>query len=137
MRTVFIDTNVILDVLLQNEPFWPDSIRIFQLAELGEIRAYVSASSMTDIFYVAKKKLTIPLAREAMRKLLNLFQVVGVDSADLLGALELPISDMEDALQAWCAKKAGVDTLITRDTHGFPGLDIPTIAPANFKMRTC
>jgi len=74
MRTVFVDTNVILDVLLQNEGFWPDGLKIFQLAELGEIRACVSASSMTDVFYVAKKKLTVPVAREAMRKLLGLFR---------------------------------------------------------------
>ena len=57
MKTVFVDTNVILDVLLQNEGFWQDSLKIFQAAELGQIRACVSASSMTDVFYVARKKL--------------------------------------------------------------------------------
>ena len=51
MMRVFVDTNVILDVLLQNDGFWQDSIKIFQLAELGKIKAYVSASSITDIFY--------------------------------------------------------------------------------------
>ena len=52
MRKVFVDTNVILDVLLQRDAFWQDAMKIFRLAELGELRACVSASSVTDIFYV-------------------------------------------------------------------------------------
>lgn len=59
---------------------------------------------------------------------------MGVDGADLMGALELPISDMEDALQAWCARKAGTDTLITRDADGFPGVDIPVVTPEKFSV---
>jgi predicted nucleic acid-binding protein len=50
VKTVFVDTNVILDVLLQNDNFFEDSLKVFRLAELGAIRAYVSASSLTDIF---------------------------------------------------------------------------------------
>ena len=133
MKAVFIDTNVILDVLLQNEGFWEDSLSILQMAELGTITAYVSASGMTDMFYVARKKLTLSSARDAIKKLLNLFEVVGVDGDDLRGALELPLDDMEDALQLWCAKKAGADTLITRDADGFKNADIRVVTPANFK----
>jgi predicted nucleic acid-binding protein len=133
MKTVFLDTNVVLDVLLQNEGFWQDSIKIFRLAELGKIRACVSASSMTDIFYVARKKLTTSAARAAIEKLLNLFEIVGVDGDDLRGALTLPIGDMEDALQAWCAMKAKADALITRDAGGFSGIDVKAVAPEQFK----
>jgi putative PIN family toxin of toxin-antitoxin system len=132
MKTVFIDTNIILDVLLQNEGFWQESIKLFQLAELGQIRAYVSASSMTDIFYVTRKRLTAPVAREAIEKRLRLFGSVGVDGDDLRGALTLPIDDMEDALQVWCAQKVKADTLITRDTDGFSGIGISVKDPADF-----
>jgi len=130
MRTLFVDTNVILDVLLQNEGFWEDSYRVFQLAEIGQARVCVSASSMTDVFYVARKKLTAPVARDAIGKLLDLFTVIGVDGADLRNALSLPIEDMEDALQAWCATKAGADEFITRDIDGFSEVSIPVITPA-------
>ena len=58
--------------------------------------------------------------------------IVGVDGDDLRSALSLPISDMEDALQAWCAKKANADALITRDPDGFAEVDIPVISPAEF-----
>jgi predicted nucleic acid-binding protein len=132
MKTAFVDTNVILDVLLQNDDFWQDSLKIFQLAELGRIRAYVSASSMTDVFYVAKKKLTLSGARDAIVKLLRLFAVVGVDGDDLRGALTLQLDDMEDALQVWCAQKIKADAFITRDMTGFQNIGIPVITPFQY-----
>jgi len=134
MTKGFVDTNVILDVLLQRDPFYQDSLKIFRLAEWGELRAYVSASSITDIFYTAKKKLTTPIARTAIDKLLYLFEVVGVDIDDLRGALAIPIDDMEDALQVWCARKAKANTIITRDVDGFRDVDIAVITPAEYKL---
>ena len=130
MKTIFVDTNVILDVLLQNEGLWQDSLKVFRSIELGQVSAYASASSMTDIFYIVRKKLTLPVARDAMEKLLDIFSIVGVDGDDLRSALSLPISDMEDALQAWCAIKAKADAFITRDPDGFVKVDIPVISPA-------
>ena len=135
MKRVFIDTNVILDVLLQRDGFWQDSLKIFQLAELGKIKAYVSASSMTDIFYVSRKKLSLPTARQAIENLLALFEIVDVGREDLSGALTIPIDDFEDALQAYCAKKAKVTTLITRDVEGFSGIDIEVVMPVVFKLE--
>ena len=132
MKTVFADTNVILDVLLKNEGFWEDSLKIIRLAESGEIRVCVSASSMTDIFYVARKKLSIPVARAAIENLLSLFEIVGVDGDDLRGALTLPIGDMEDSLQVWCAKKSGSEMLITRNVKDFQNIGMPVIAPSEF-----
>jgi len=132
MKRIFIDTNVILDVLLQREGFWQDSLRVLQLAELGNVKAYVSASSMTDIFYVVKKKLSMDAARQAIEGLLKLFDVVGVDAADLTGALMVPIDDFEDALQAYCAGKMNAEVIISRDTYGFIGIDIATQTPAEY-----
>jgi len=132
VKTVFADTNVILDVLLQNEGLWEDSLRVFQLAERKEVRVCVSASSITDIFYISRKKLTISGARKAIEMLLNIFEIVGVDESDLRRALTVPISDIEDALQAWCAKKAGAEAIITRNGDDFKGIDIPVISPKQF-----
>jgi len=134
MKRVFVDTNVVLDVLLQRDGFWLDSMKIFQLAELGKVKAYVSASSMTDVFYVAKKKLSLFVARQAIEKLLTLFEVVSVDGEDLSGALSVPIDDFEDALQAYCAKKAHANILLTRDTEGFPSIGIAVMTPADFNL---
>lgn len=134
MKRVFVDTNVILDVVLQRDGFWSDSLKVFQLAEHGKIKAYVSASSITDVFYISRKKLTIPVARQVIADLLSLFEIVGVDGEDLSGALAVPIDDFEDALQAYCAKKAKADTLITRDTEGFTSIEIAAVTPTEFTL---
>jgi len=76
--------------------------------------------------------ITMPVAREAIEKLLNLFEIAGVGADDLKGALTLPISDMEDALQAWCAKKVNAESIITRDKDGFINFNIPELTPAEF-----
>ena len=133
MKTVFVDTNVVLDVLLQNVDFFADSLKIFQLAETDAIRAYVSASSMTDIFYIARKHLGISVAREAMNRLLAIFHVVGVDGNDLKNAMTVPIEDIEDALQLWCAEKIKADTLITRDIDGFAPASMFVTRPSDFQ----
>jgi len=134
MKRVFVDTNVILDVLLQRYDVWQDSLKIFRLAELGKIKAYISASSMTDIFYVANKKLSPTIARQAIETLLNLFDVVGVDGEDLRGALSVPVDDYEDALQVYCACKINADVLVTRDIEGFHNIDIIVLPPISFSL---
>jgi predicted nucleic acid-binding protein len=133
MKTVFVDTNVVLDVLLQNEALWQGSRRILRLAEYKYIRACVSASSMTDIFYVVAKNLSRPNARSAIEKLLQIFEIVSVGKEDLKGALSLPIPDFEDALQAWCAKKIKAEVLITRDVGGFTDAGIKISRPEEFE----
>jgi len=103
-------------------------------AELGEIRACVSSSSVTDIFYIARKKLTVPVARTAIENVLGLFEIVGVDGDDLRKALTVPIADVEDALQAWCAEKAGAEVIITRNVSDFSNINIPAITPDDFEV---
>jgi predicted nucleic acid-binding protein len=134
VRKVFVDTNVILDGLLRNPGFVEDSKRIFSCAERGEICAFLSASSITDIFYISRKKLTVPVARKAIEVLLNIFEIVSVDGDDLKGALTVPIADVEDALQAWCARKSGAEVFITNNTKDFKNVDIPVLTPAEFSL---
>ena len=132
MKTVFVDTNVILDVLLQNDVFFQDSLKVFNLSETKDIQAYVSASSLTDVFYIARKRLSIATAHSALNALLAIFNVVGIDGDDLRGALNMPIPDMEDALQLWCAEKIHADVMITRDIKGFPYATMAVLSPSDF-----
>jgi predicted nucleic acid-binding protein len=134
VKTVFIDTNVILDFLLRNSGFFENSKKIFGLVEFGKVRAFISSSSVTDIFYISRKKLTVPVARMAIEDILNLFEVVSVDKSDLQGALTIPIADVEDALQVWCAQKAGVEAIITNNVKDFKGIDIPVVTSADFSI---
>ena len=110
-----IDTNVILDFLLAREPHYEAAKEIFSLTYQGKIDTYTTASSITDIYYIIAKKLGADAAREALRNLFNLLVIITVDGEDCVLALDLPITDYEDALVTTCAQKTDVDLIITND----------------------
>ena len=131
---VLIDTNIILDDILEREPNTETAKKISCLVTDELINGYLTANTLTDIFYIARKKLTVPVARAAIEALLNIFEIVSIDKSDLRGALTIPISDIEDALQAWCAKKSGAEVLITNNIKDFSGIDFPVITPTEFSI---
>ena len=119
---VLIDTNVILDFFLIREPQLAEADKIFELIYKEEIRAFTTASCITDIYYIVCKKCGEDLARDAVRQLLKMFGVIAVDGSDCLSALDLPIADFEDALVVTCAKKETVDYIVSGD-RGFMQID--------------
>ena len=102
------------------------------MAEHKKVQCYISASSVTDIFYLTKKTLTDMGAKQAIENLMKLFEVVEVNKSDLMNALAIAIYDFEDALQAHCAEKIAADMIITRDLAGFSGFGISAVSPNDF-----
>jgi predicted nucleic acid-binding protein len=116
---VFIDTNLILDVLAERRPFYETSARIWELVESRDFKGYLSATSLTDIFYILNKQLGPEKAYHSVNKIMMVFDITSVSQADIRKALNLGFKDFEDALQAVCAKKIGATYLITRNTEDF------------------
>ncbi|MDD6057388.1 MAG: PIN domain-containing protein [Clostridiales bacterium] len=97
---ILIDTNVILDVLLKREPFCKAAIEVLGLTKLNNVQEYVSASAITDIYYLACRQLkNKELARGLLKKLLTLVSVAGVSEQEINEALELEWNDFEDSVQ--------------------------------------
>jgi predicted nucleic acid-binding protein len=115
----FIDTNLILDVLAERRPFYETSARIWELVEGRDFKGYLSATSLTDIFYILNKQLGPEKAYHSVNKIMMVFDITSVSQADIRKALNLGFKDFEDALQAVCAKKIGATYLITRNTEDF------------------
>jgi len=115
MIKALIDTNVVLDALASREPFRAEAEKIFTLAAKEKFLGFVTANSITDIYYLVKKNASDATAREALRNLFQVFAVVDISGEDCENALESPIDDYEDALVAACAAKIGADYIITRD----------------------
>ena len=131
---VLIDTNVILDDILNRVPLAETARKIGQLATDDVISAYLTANCLTDIFYIVSKSRDGDTARKTIKNLLLVFSVVSVDGDDCRNAIDLPISDFEDALVVVCAEKADLDYIVTND-QGFLGiaeLSIPAISPSEF-----
>ncbi len=135
MRKALLDTNVVLDAIAAREPFRADAERIFLLAAQEKIEACLTASGMTDIYYIARKSMADDAAREALRSLLQLFSVVDVGRRECEEALDLSLADYEDALMVVCARKAGADHIVTRDKE-FLAQSKEAISPEAF-LKKC
>lgn len=131
----FIDTNLVLDVLAKREPFFEDSKKVWELIEKEVFAGFVSATSLTDIFYILKKHLGREGAYENLEKLMLIFKTVPVSEADLRRALKLDLRDFEDAVQLVCAKKIAADYLITRNKQDYPKEAAEIITPADFLAK--
>lgn len=127
--TVLIDTNVVLDVLLDRQPFAVASARVFDLADEGRVQALLGATTVTTVFYLAAKARGVPTARELTRDLLSLFGVAAVDEAVLRSALGVPSPDYEDAVLHEAGVRAGAHAVVTRDAAGLSDLTLPAFSP--------
>ena len=87
---VLFDTNVVLDVLLNRDPWVAQSSAVWQANDEGQVRGYIAACTVADIFYVARRLTTLETARAAVRICLEAFQVCTVDSQTLEQAETLP-----------------------------------------------
>lgn len=113
---VLIDTNIILDYLLQREPFFQNANLLFQAINSGRIVAYVTATTLTDIFYIARRHTgSIEQARQATFEILTAMAICPVNRAVLESAFASAIPDFEDAVQIACAISQGLDAIVTRD----------------------
>ena len=117
---VLIDTNIVLDFLLQRNPFVQDAELIFQAMDCGQIIGYVTATMLTDIFYISRKHTrSVEKARQAVLETLTVMVICPVNRAVLESAFRSGLADFEDAVQIFCAVNQGLDAILTRDAQGF------------------
>jgi predicted nucleic acid-binding protein len=126
---VLIDTNIVLDFLLQREPFLQDAELLFQAIEVGKVRGYVTATTLTDIFYISRKHTgSIEQARQAISEILTIMIICPIDRAVLESAFNSGLVDFEDAVQIFSAVAQGLDAILTRDTKGFLSSPVSVIS---------
>ena len=124
---IIVDTNVILDFLLSREPHVADTRDLFKMIAQEKVEAFITASSVTDIYYVIAKRLGDATARESIRHLLNILGIITVDGNDCSDAFDLPIVDFEDALVTVCANREDVNYIVSNDKE-FLKVDASLIA---------
>ena len=133
---VFVDTNVALDFLLEREPFFQNTYLLFEAIAADRISGYVSATSLTDIFYIVRKQTkSVERARQAVSDLLVLMAICPVDRTILEAALSSEERDFEDVVQVTCAVSQHLNAVITRDAEGFSTSPIPVLTVAELLSR--
>jgi predicted nucleic acid-binding protein len=126
---VLFDTNVILDALLDREPWAEAAVALFDRVESGGLIGHLGAATVTTIHYIARRNVGTGAAGEMMRDLLRLFEVAPVNRAVLESALALDFDDFEDAVLHEAGRLAGARAITTRDPSGFLAATLPVYDP--------
>ncbi len=117
---LLIDTNVVLDVLLRREPFSKTAAEVLNLTQRDDVQEYVSASAITDIYYIANKQMKdCDAVRDLLKRLLMVVSVVAVSEREIQNALNLAWGDFEDSVQYSVALLNEMDGIVTRNPSDY------------------
>ncbi len=128
MRVLF-DTNILLDILLEREPYIEVAAKLFSLVDNGRIEGSICATAVTTAYYMTTKGLGSMRAHDQVRTLLSMFEVAAVDGGVLQRALDSGFGDYEDAVAHEAARAAGVRAIVTRNAQDFTKATIPVFEP--------
>ena len=128
MRVLF-DTNVLLDLLLDREPYSDDASYLFSKVECGDLVGYICAITVTTIHYLATKVIGSKQAMDELHKLLNLFEIAGVNRSVLEEAFKAGFADFEDAVLYEAARHVDAEAIVTRNVQDFKNARIKIYSP--------
>lgn len=132
---VLVDTNVILDLFLEREPFVNDAEALFKAIETQQLGGFVTATTLTDIFYIVRKQRNREIAKQAIFRILTAMQVCTVDRSILEAAISSQMPDFEDAIQLACAMSENLDAIVTRDVQDFTRTNLPILSAGTLIAR--
>lgn len=132
MKRLFIDTNIILDLLGERHPFYEPAARLATLADQKKLTLMASPLSFATVNYVLRRFEAADTVKEKLRKFAILCSISQMDARTVEKALNSAFSDFEDALQYFGAVEAGCDALITRDAKDFRTATIPVLSAAEY-----
>ena len=126
---VLVDTNVVLDVLLARRPFVVASAEVFGLVEHARIEGLLCATTITTIDYLLTQAMPRPAARQALQKILALFEIAPVNRAVLEEAIRSKVTDFEDAVLDQAGRLAGAEVIVTRNQSDFRLASLKVVGP--------
>lgn len=133
MKKLLLDTNIVIDLLAQREPFYNDAAKIFSLADKKKIKISVSALTFANTNYILQKSNNIQSTREILRKLKVIVNVISLNDKVIDLALnDSGFGDFEDGLQYYSALENNLDIIVTRNQKDFKASKIPIMNAAEF-----
>ena len=132
MERVFVDTDIILDVLSKREPFYEFAAHLFSKADKRELEIGVSSLSFSNLNYLLSKRFGETETRKILLRFKALVKVMTVDDKIIELALGSDFKDFEDAIQYYCAIENGFRTLLTRNLKDYKKANIPIMTAESF-----
>lgn len=131
-KKVFIDSDVILDVLCKRIPHYQYSAQIFTLSDLKKINLYTTSLSFANVYYILRKTVGGEKAKYFLRKLRLLIKILAAGEKETDLALNSKFTDFEDALQYYTALKHKMEVILTRNVKDYKEKDIIVQTPEHF-----
>ncbi|HAH53848.1 MAG TPA: hypothetical protein DCM02_00805 [Flavobacterium sp.] len=131
MRVV-LDTNIILDIALRRENHFLNSSAVFKKIDSSVVYGFVTATTITDIYYIAKKEKGHQITIDFISNLIEIIDVIGIDRQVIIESLASKITDFEDAVQSVSSFLNNIDYIITRNKKDFSESEVKAITPKEF-----
>ena len=132
MNKLFVDTDVILDLLGQRIPHFHFSAVLFTFAEMKKLELYTSPLILANTFYILRKQIGIDEAKKTLRKLRILLHIIDSSEAVVDKALNSDFSDFEDAIQYYTALEHGISVILTRNLRDYKNASVIVQTPESF-----
>jgi predicted nucleic acid-binding protein len=132
MNKVFVDSDVILDLLAQRIPHFHFSALLFTFADMKKLELYTSPTVFCNVFYILRKELGIEKAKSALRKLRLLIKIIDSSEKTIDCALNSDFSDFEEAIQCYTAQNHQISIIVTRNVKDYKTAGIIVQNPETF-----
>ena len=137
MTDLFIDTDVIIDFLIDRKPFSREAAIIFSLVEQKKLKGYASALTFRSLYYILRKFESHNKVISKLDSLSKLVNILKVDDKSIKSALTSGFKDFEDSIQHFCASESKkTDVIITRNIKDYRNSDLPVMTPGDFLKAT-
>ena len=135
MKKIFLDSDVLLDLLLDREPFMDDIAEIIEDSLSSDIKLCVSPITVTNINYIVGKLENQKKADTQRKKILKIVQVENVGQSIIRKASNSKFKDFEDAVQNYCAEESGHQIIITRNTKDYKESNLSILTPKEYLAK--
>ncbi len=132
MIKLFVDSDIILDLLAQREPHYIHAARLFTLIDQNEVIAYTSPLIFANLHYLLKKQTSNISALKSLRKLKTLINILSIDERVIEQSLNSEFNDFEDAIQYFTAVNNGITLIITRNKTDYKRSKIDVLTAEEF-----
>ena len=132
MKKIFVDSDIILDLMLERDQFFNSAAELFNLIEKNKIKASVSALHFSNLHYIIRKVKSNDLAKSVLRKLAIIVNILTIDEKTIELALESDFPDFEDAIQYYACLDNDIDVIVTRNKKDYISGKLPVMSAEEY-----
>jgi predicted nucleic acid-binding protein len=132
MQKIFVDSDIILDVLSKREPFYIYAATLFSMADKNEVKILVSSLSFANLNYILSKQYTAAQARKLLLQFKTLFTVLAVTDKIIDLALASNFRDFEDGIQYFTAIENRTSIILTRNLKDYKTAEIAVMTAEEY-----